>query len=383
MKYFLTTLICLSIYHNSIAQLVPFRVNNLFGYSDAKGAIKIEPQYQNASFFKNELAFVEKDSLFYLINTKGEQLAGGFKYHGVYNSGFCNVVAPDNRTYYIDTKGKEAFKELKNIEICENFSENLAVIMVNKKLGIINTKGEWVRKPDFDTSSRVFQSGFLLAVSNGKYFFINKKGQTMKLNDSIFPASAFSENMAAVYVKRKSTEAPFNEVYTLQYIDTLGNIVLNKFINEGLDYSEYISPEADFRDGKAIVKTRNDMGWDYYFIDKKGAFSPLYSFAKHLGDSLFLGMLGVYMPDVRILDKHLWVSGQFQKNPVYVGIFNSKLLPVQNKEKKWGYMDNNCKLIIDFLYEGASDFDDGYAFVFKNGVSICINKEGKEYYTFK
>jgi hypothetical protein len=66
------------------------------------------------------------------------------------------------KSYYINTSGQSEFN--KTYDALESFSEGLAVVSVNKKLGIINRKGEWVRPPNFDTSSQKFQSGFLLCI---------------------------------------------------------------------------------------------------------------------------------------------------------------------------------------------------------------------------
>lgn len=52
--------------------LVPYRKNNLWGYADRNRNIVIQPQFEDASFFKNGLAQVKKDGKTWIIDTKGE-----------------------------------------------------------------------------------------------------------------------------------------------------------------------------------------------------------------------------------------------------------------------------------------------------------------------
>jgi len=361
------------------AQLIPCRAGKKWGYCDTGKIVRIRTEFDFTDFFSGDIAFVLKDSLYHGINKKGEFITPGLKHHGVFADGLCPIQLADGTCYYINEKGQVAFDH--KFAAAENFSEGLAVVSVNKKLGIINTKGEWVREPNFDTSSLYFKSGFLMGVSKGKYFYIKKNGKTLALPDSIQPAGIFSENLAAVYVTKTTfIGGQATKTTYLEYMDTGARIVIQHFIIDSFDYSGYLAPEREFRDGKALVKARNQIGWDYYYMDKNARFSPLYSTAKHLGDSFFLGVIGYYMSEVRILDSNYYVSGQFQTKPLQLGEFGDGLLPFCDKEGKWGYMNSNCKIIIEPVYNAAFTFKNGYAFVAKNGLQGVIDTKGKEYF---
>lgn len=372
--------ICLFISGFSLqAQLIPLRINDLWGYSDTSGKVRIKPEYDFCDFFSGELAFVKKDSFYYVIDTLNNFQNTPYKRYGNFVNGLCPVQTSAGKSHYIDSKGKHVFES--EFDAAENFSEGLAVVSVGNKLGIINSNGDWIRKPDFDTSSQYFKSGFLMGISRGKYFYIDRKGQTLNLPDSVMPASIFSEGLAAVYVKKSyNSEGVAVETSFLEFIDSSGRIVLSGFDIEGINYSEYLAIEKEFRDGKAILKTRNALGWDYYFMDKNKRFSPLYASARHLGDSLYLGAIGYYMSDIRIIDKDYFVSGQFQHKPTQVGEFGNKLLPFRDNEGNWGYVDANCNLIIKNKYSMAFNFKNGYAFVILNGKLGVINSRGREYF---
>jgi hypothetical protein len=364
---------------NLMAQLIPFRVNSQYGYINPKNELIIEAKFDYTDFFQGDLAFVLKDSSYFGINIKGEIVTQALKHYGVFNYGLCPVQLKDGKCVYINQKGEIVID--KGFDAAENFSQGLAVVSLNKKLGIIDTIGNWIRQPDFDTSSAYFKSGYLMAISKGKYFYINRKGQTLHLPDTVLPVGVFSEGLAPVYIiKPYNSDGQKMKTYYLEFIDTNGNVVLNNFYHDGFNYSEYIAFEKEFMDGKAIIKTKNDLGWDYYFLDKKGRFSPLYSFTKHLGDSLFLCAIGYYMADIRIVDSNYFVMGQFQQKPTLVGEMGNGLLAFRNKEGNWGYVNNNCQEIIKCKYTAAFPFKNGYAIVIYNGYQGVIDINGKEYW---
>lgn len=372
-------LIVLGVTGSLFAQLIPYRDGIKWGYCDTGRILRIAPQYDLADFFSGNMAFVMKDSQYFGINKKGEVLTPALKKHGTFSDGLCPVQLINGKCLYIDEFGSAPLDM--EFSAAENFSEGLAVVSVHKKLGIINTYGDFIRYPNFDTSSVYFKSGFLMGLSKGKYFYINKHGQTMHLPDSIQPVGLFSEGLAAVYVRKKVImEGKWTEANVLAFMDTAGELVLNDFVIDSFDYAPYMAPEKEFRDGKAIVKSRNEIGWDYYFIDKKGHFSPLYSLARHLGDSFFLGVIGYYMSEIRILDTNLYVAGQFQHKPTQLGEFGNGLLPFRDKDGLWGYVNSNCREVIKPKYNTAFSFHDGYAFIIWNGLMGVIDTKGREYF---
>ena len=363
----------------STAQLIPFRINQQWGYSDTNKVIKIRAQFEFADFFNGNLAFVKKDSFFYGIDATGKTITPAIKHYGSYVNNLCPVLFASGNCYYLNKNGQVAIDN--QYQAAENFSEGLAIVSINKKLGIIDTLGNWVRKPDFDTSSLYFKSGMLLALSKGQYFYINQRGQKLQLPDSIQAAGIFSEGLAPVYVtKTYNSNGEKTKTTFLEFIDTSGKIALSHFVIDSINYSEYLAFEKEFIDGKAIVKAKNEIGWDYYFLDKNKQFSPLYASAKHLRDSLFIGAIGYYMSDIRILDRNYYVQGQFQQKPTQVGEFGDGLLPYRDKEGNWGYVNSNCQPIIKPKYSMAYKFSNGYAFIVLNGHVGVINTRGIEYF---
>ncbi len=359
--------------------MVPFRVGDKWGYSDTSGRLLIAPQYDQADFFDAGSAFVKIDSFYYLINSKTEILSEPLIQYGRFSSGLCPVRGKNQRSYYIDSAGRKKFNII--FSAAETFSEGLAVVSMKNKLGIINTKGEWVREPDFDSSSIYFKSGFLLAKYKDKFVYINRYGKPLSLPDTIMPAGIFSEGLAAVYVVHKKVVNNTSDTkYNLSFIDTTGRIALSQFRDDSMDYADYVNYEREFIDGKAIVNVPNQLASDHYYINKKGKFSHVFSFAQHLGDSMYLGVIGYYLPSVRIYDSSFFVMGDFSEVLTRVGVFGEGMLHVQNRAGYWGYCDSNTKMLIPYIYENANPFHKGYAIILKDGKYGVINKKGKEFF---
>lgn len=361
------------------SQMIPYRVGWKWGYSDTAGKLIVNPVYDLADFYEHGLAFVKKDSFFYGVNTKGEIITEPYMQYGKFSFGLCPVTNKRHQSYFIDSTGKNVFNKV--FSAAENFSEGLSVVSMKNKCGIINTIGEWVREPDFDSSSLYFKSGFLLAKRHGKFVYIDRHGKELLLAENLRPAGIFSEGMAAVYCETKSIINNTIDVKTnLQFIDSSGNVVLSKFVSDGEDYTDYVNYQKEFIDGKAIVNVANQLAYDRYLMDKKGNFSHVYSYTQHLGDSMFLGVIGYMLPTVRIYNSSYDVMGDFSSILSSVGTFGNHLLAVQNRAGYWGYCDSNTKMIIPFIYESADAFNKGYAIVKKQGRFGVINSQGKEFF---
>ena len=75
MKHIIFTLFfALTILNCKSQDLVPFRVDTLWGYKDKQGAVKIEPQFQYATKFIGDIAIVAKNERLGAIDKKNNQI---------------------------------------------------------------------------------------------------------------------------------------------------------------------------------------------------------------------------------------------------------------------------------------------------------------------
>ncbi len=378
----ITVFLIFCFYLTSTAQqpdLVPYRIGSKWGYSDTSGKIVYEPKYQSTDFFINNIAFIKQDSFYYLINKKNEIIAGKYLSHGNFVHNLCPVQLPNGMYIYIDTLGQMAFKRI--YKLAESFSEHRAVVRMGMKLGVIDTGGNWIKEPSFESSSVYYKEGFLMVVEKERYFYIDKNGKELKLPEDAIPSGLFSEGLAAVYFAKKVfNKGKIEKQHSLKFIDTTGKIILDSFKNDGENYSDYINYVSDFKDGKAIVKVSNKMGFDYYFIDKRKRFSPQLSAALSVGDSLFVGAFGYYLPKIKTMNSYFLPLGVFKENPLEMGQYANGLISIKNTSGAWGFVNKKCEIVIPCQFKKAGNFYNGYAYVQTNIGEGFINTYGKSFF---
>ena len=130
-----------------------------------------------------------------------------------------------------------------NFSFIGNFSEGLALIIVNNKYGFINKSGEVVIPIKFN-SVRNFSEGLALIRVNNKWGFINKSGKII-IPTKFDYVYGFSDGLARVMVNNK-----------WDFINKSGKVV----IHTKFDYVD------NFSEGLACVHVNNKYG----FINKSG-----------------------------------------------------------------------------------------------------------------
>ena len=225
---------------------------SLFAFNFAFGQELIRKQGANGKW-----GFVDK--------TEKEVIP--FKYDGVMNfTEDLALVKLNNKQGFIDKTGNEVVPLI--YDYAESFSEGLALVLLNEKCGFIDKMGNEVIPLIYDYTdsylenlllfieafrweyitkgfySRSFSEGLASVLLNGKMGFIDKKG------NEVIPlkydyASCFSEGLARVSLNNKSG-----------FIDRIGNEIIP------LKYDK----AGDFTEGLALVKIGNKQG----FIDKTG-----------------------------------------------------------------------------------------------------------------
>jgi hypothetical protein len=186
--------------------------------------------------------------------------------------------------------------------------------------GYVNTEGEMIINPKFDSAQILFED--LGAVKNGdKWGYVNRNG------DLIIPAqfkeaSYFTEGLAPVQLETK-----------WGYIDEQGKMVIKPQFDHAHQFSQGLAP--------VVIKEQ------YGFIDKQGAISINLRF-----DNVETpGILGRILP---------------------VG----SLLPVK-QDGKWGYIDEDGDWVIVAQFEFARPFINDMAAVQQAGKFGYIGTDGK------
>lgn len=218
---------------------------------------------------------------------------------------------------FIDNKGNFVIKP--NFDYADDFQDNgLAIVGINDVFGIINTSGNYVVIPKYNFINQ-FSEGRAIAINNRKSKIIDESGRVLKTKDYDFIGN---------FTNGRALSADFNEEgkYLHGYLDRQGKDVIP------LQYES----ANDFVNGKAVVKIKDN---EYALIGLNGEIYNRY-------DYYFVGRLG-----------------------------DGLLAFQENRKGKYGYIDENGKVIIKPEFTMALAFSEGRAIV-KNSSDNIANKYG-------
>ncbi len=314
--------------NNSIndVELIPVKQSSDgdWQYVDKTGKVVINPQFSEASIFRDGIALVKTSS---------------------------KEINENPQWGFIKEDGQFAFntKYLR----ATVFSEDLAfVVAPNGAPTAINTDGEIKFTLQNAEHARVFKNGMAAFSENDstgeKWGFVGTDG-TVKINPQFREVGFFNDGLCPV----KNEEGKWG------YIDESGTIVINYQFDRAVE----------FKRSFAVVVSEGKCG----IIDEKGKFkiNPQYQ-DLWIDEKVFV---------VRQDDKYGWVDDEnkFTANPQFSRMlpFNSNDVAPVKSGKTWGFANQESKLIINTQFDEASTFNNGIAMV-RNGSNWgAVDNEGK------
>nr|NQU90583.1 WG repeat-containing protein [Bacteroidota bacterium] len=270
-----------------------------------------------------------------------------------------------------------------------NFSEGLAPVGKGKdyktrKWGYIDKTGKLVIDYQFDDASS-FSEGRAEVVNkelkdkyyySGKIGFINKTG-TLCIGYKYCEnyVSEFSEGLAAVEIKDGWNSK-------CGYIDKNGNTVLDFIYKKVGKFSEGLAPVKFYSDNEQNLSPKK-----VYYINKKGeivlttkyesgsSFSEGIAFVREsvIKDGKFLYSI------IGAIDKY--GNELFEPKYQFASAYQDGYARINSNgglRGKYGFIDKKGNIVIDTIYDGATNFFNGLALVWLDGVKIIIDKSGEE-----
>jgi hypothetical protein len=300
--------------------LFPVKSGEKFQYIDGEGKVVINPQFSDATVFRNGLALVKSDSKdpkYGYINKEGKMVINSsYKSATVFSEDIAWVVQEKGAPTAINTKG-EVITTLSNASSVFNYKEGLAAFSVTDK-------------------------------NVTKWGFADKTGKVV-INPQFKSTKSFSDGKCAVQ----------NNDSKWGFIDKEGKIV----INYQFDYAR------EFINGVAVVKSGDKLGT----IDKEGKFiiNPQFENIFYDGD-IFLTIQG---------EKYGWsdkegkpiINNQF--DDAYP--FGNNELAAVKSGKTWGYIDKKGKYQINLQFDDAYPFNGKLALVQSSGKYGFVDNKGK------
>jgi len=349
------------------------------GYVDKKGNEVVDCQYENIHPFINEVAIIENNDRYYeeitygLIGKNGEKLTNGFKYEnlGSFREGFAKVYR----------KGYNGFIDKNGIELgasfsfVNDFSEGFAYVSkynegISSLGGFINTKGEDSIPFKYENQNTEFSEGLAAVQLNGKWGFIDKKGNTVV--DFIYDsAQKFREGYSFVELSEKCG-----------FINKKGNVVI-PFLYDKSDENIYPPGHSSFHNGLAIVSKENMYG----IIDVDNNCKVEFNFIR----------IGFFSKSLIFLMKNKGyycltnnIDWQVNSNlyTFEIRYSSGNRFPVKRNEKT-GFVNELGKEIIPCKYDKISSYYnwwnssyEGLAFIWNINKSECyyFDKNGVEYF---
>jgi hypothetical protein len=169
-----------------------------WGYIDPTGKVVVPPRYLQARQFSEGVASVKDESGWLFIDKTGTPVDGlsGFENAKAFSEGLAAVQVGD-KWRFITHKGEEKFE--REFTKVHDFSEDLAPVQKqeNGKFGFIDSSGNYVIQPLFE-DAMPFSEGLAAVRLNGRWGYINTRGEMRILNHYPFLAEGFMGGLALV-----------------------------------------------------------------------------------------------------------------------------------------------------------------------------------------
>ena len=315
--------------NDSAIKLIPVKSGKDFQYIDQEGKIVINPQFSEASVFRNNLA---------LVKTSGENPKWGFisedgkyaimptyKSATVFNEDLAWVVSENGSPTAINKNG-EIKITLQDAEEVRNFNDGLAAY------SIIERK---------DSSG--------IDIGGIKWGLVDKDGK-VKINPQFSNVGFFEEGKCAV----QNSEGKWG------FIDKEGKLIINYQFEEIIE---------GFKNDKAVVSLNGKAG----LIDDNGKYviNPQFSSMMNDGENYIImqdGKFGWCDKEGKII-----INPQFE----IAFPFSGDELAAVKSGKSFGYINLEGKIIINPQFDAALPFNGNLALVMSSQKYGFIDKEGK------
>jgi WG containing repeat len=301
--------------------LFPVKVKDKWGYMNRKTEMVLVPKWEEADDFFEGFAKVAV--------VKGQNYAYGF----------------------IDAKGEWIVQPA--YDKAGHFSEGLAQVKKEGKYGYVDHHGNEIISCQFEEAGP-FHAGYAAIKQGGWTGFIDKTGKVSVKPQFTVAVShpRFKEGLAPVFGADEKTG----------FIDTSGQWVIDPVF----------SSAGNFDEGMAWAMIRKDDDQAEYgftiqggFIDKKGEYliDPVYDFCWDFSEgyaTCWYRSEDKMKKIWKVIDRNgeVLLSNLPYRN---VGSFRNGLLPIQDEDMKWGFMNTKGEVVIPPRFAGINHFKNGLA----------------------
>lgn len=336
---------------------------------------------QDIWYEKNVLK-VQKNGKYGLVDFSGKEILS-CEYdnidvlQGVENS---LIIEKDGKVGLSDSESiiiTPEYKEIKGIQ--NDYKNGYIVVNDEGKYGIIDFNKTTILETKYDEIKDICASGMYVVKEDGKYVIIDKNDEKI-IDDSFEDIKEISDNYIVIEKNNKYgvIDKENNKIIDTSYQDiSIMNSeyfiakkddkygILNKNQETVLNFEykdiSYIS-SGDF-----IVAAKDDVEsiiFDSNFEEKLSGIISELNTAK--------GYIKIYNDS-----EYKYYNFKFEEKQSKDILTNNTLF-LSKKDGKYGYVDENGKVVVDYIYDDATEQNSyGYASIKLNGLWGSIDKNGK------
>ena len=265
---------------------------------------------------------------------------------------------PDNenaKEWFIQFKGSYTELYCSFDKIGEIVNDSMAV-MEEGLYGIVNEKGEKIVECEYKKACPFSEDGFaLVQKEDGTYIYIDKDGQTRKVPDSEY------QDLGMISSERAAACKDGKYGYLNEEMEAAGKFSWNEL--------------TGIKDGTGAA--RKDKKW--VLVDKDG---------KVKGDRKYDGVItdeSGFCSNQKCIfvkeKKEYHLINTKEKRIGKLSFDDAKAFPEEGyaavcHDGKWGFVDAEGELVIDYTYENAESFGNGLAAVYTDGKWGYIDMDG-------
>jgi len=349
-------------------KIVPYRNGDLWGFSDAKGKILIEPKYNNTYLMDDGYGRTYQGELTGLVSPDGKVLAEPeYMYISMFKNGLASFRKNDTLSGYLNEQGQVAIPA--QFEEAYDFEEGYAFVKKGGQYHLIQPDGKVIKT-----------IGKWLPLGSGEPYMTNPRYQADKGFSLIQDTGSESYFMGLIDAKGntvleplyQSLSIPVNGIMVAQKGDKYGLIRTDGSVVAPLQYTYLYQIEAD----RYLVQQTEDS---YALMDQTGKIvipAEYTSLGTGPGDT-YIAYKG---EGVGLLDN----NGKVLVPLEYTYLFHSKNYLIASKgEGKTGIISTTNQVLLPFEYDNIEVVAPGRFLADKNGKRGLIDDKGKTLLPFE
>lgn len=347
---------------------------------------KVEVIYNNNQsnnlWYESNILKVQKDGKYGLINLEGKELVACSydKIEQVQGIKNVYITVKDGKQGIVDNIGtviiENAYSEIK--PLTEKYEDGFIVKSENGKYGVVNINNTIALETKYDEIKNVYGSNCYVVKENGKLKIVDSDGATY-LEGTFDDVKQINSNNVII---KKGTKYG---VYTLSgetKIDTIYDDLKFAFTDT------YIA-KKDNKYGIITINNEEKMAFDYSYIEyiseadfiraqKENSETDLYTRDYTLKASGIVSEINKDKNYIRIRVGENYKYYNFKLEEKESSEILTSTLFLSKKEGKYGYVNNKGIVIVDYIYDDATEQNKyGYAAVKKDGKWGAIDQMGK------